>query len=109
MSVTSERIPETTVRPGLLARLFEPVPVAPLVLFRIALGLILLWDAYRYLTAGWPLLLFLDRLPETPVLDPPLLFKYYGFEWVRPLPPRLHLALFPVLGLLAACMAAGAF
>ncbi|MDQ3332117.1 MAG: hypothetical protein M3552_15940, partial [Planctomycetota bacterium] len=30
-----------------LARLFEPVSIAPLVQFRIALGAILLWEAYR--------------------------------------------------------------
>lgn len=95
--------PSTTAgsgRPRLLARLFEPVPVAPLVLFRIALGLILLWEAYRYIAAGWPRDLFLGQ---------PVLFKYYGFEWVRPLPEPLHLAVFPVLGMLAACMTAGAF
>ncbi|MBA3315754.1 MAG: HTTM domain-containing protein [Planctomycetaceae bacterium] len=81
-----------------LARLFEPVSIAPLVQFRIALGAILLWEAYRYLSSGWPRSLF---------LEPGLLFHYYGFEWVRPLPERLHLAVFPVLGALAVCVTVG--
>ncbi|HEX6986808.1 MAG TPA: HTTM domain-containing protein [Planctomycetaceae bacterium] len=85
---------------GRLARLFEPVPIAPLVQFRIALGLILLWEAYRYISAGWPRTLFLDR---------EVLFHYYGFEWVRPLPEPLHLAVFPALGVLAVFVACGLF
>lgn len=100
LQIEQERSAAPEPRPGLLARLFEPVPAAPLVQFRIALGLILLWEAYRYVTAGWPRELFLNR---------EVLFKYYGFEWVRPLPEPLHVALFPVLGVLAVCVAAGAF
>ncbi len=78
--------------------LFEPVPIAPLVQFRLAMGLILLWEAYRYLSLGWPRGLFL----ETPVL-----FQFSGFEWVRPLPDRLHLAVFQALAPLAFCFAVG--
>lgn len=114
MSAAIERTTEPAAaepggRPGLLARLFEPVPIAPLVLFRIALGLILLWEAYRYISAGWPRSLFLDRFLETPEFERPFLFKYFGFEWVRPLPETLHLAVFPVLGVLAVCVTLGAF
>lgn len=93
----------------LRARLFDPVSIAPLVQFRIALGLILLWEAYRYIAAGWSRTLFLDRFPETPALDRPFLFHYYGFEWVEPLPPTLHLALFPILAVLAVFVACGMF
>jgi hypothetical protein len=82
------------------ARLFEPVSITPLVQFRIALGAIVLWEAYRYLSSGWPRLLF---------LEPDLLFHYYGFEWVRPLPERWHLALFPALAVLATCVTLGLF
>lgn len=81
----------------------------PLVQFRIALGLILLWEAYRYIATGWSRMLFLDRFPETPALDRPFLFHYYGFEWVRPLPDAWHMAVFPALGLLAICMVTGLF
>lgn len=96
----ADATPRPASRPRLLDRLFEPVPIAPLVQFRIALGLILLWEAYRYISEGWPRELF---------LRPGLLFKYYGFEWVRPLPEPLHVALFPVLGLCAICVAAGLY
>jgi len=87
-------------RPNVLAKLFEPVPIAPLVQFRMALGAILLWEVYRYLSSGWPRQLF---------LEPGLLFHYYGFEWVRPLPERWHLAVFPVLAVLALCVLVGLF
>ena len=85
---------------GLASRAFDPVPIAPLVQFRIALGLILLWEAYRYLAEGWPRLLFLDA---------ELLFHYAGFEWVRLLPEQLHLAVVPALAALAACLMCGLF
>ncbi|MGC1274951.1 MAG: HTTM domain-containing protein [Planctomycetaceae bacterium] len=105
----TERSASASPHPGLFAQLFESTPIAPLVQFRIALGLILLWEAYRYIASGWSRTLFLDRFPETPALDRPFLFHYYGFEWVEPLPPALHLALFPILAVLAVFVACGMF
>ncbi len=58
-----------------LNRLEQPVDPASLVFFRISFGLLLLWDVFRYFAAGWI---------SSYYLDPEFLFKYYGFEWVRP-------------------------
>lgn len=96
----SEVSATTDRRPSLAARLFEAVPIEPLVQFRVALGAILLWEVYRYLSSDWPRQLF---------LEPGLLFHYYGFEWIRPLPERWHLAVFPLLAVLAGCVIVGLF
>lgn len=97
--------PKSTVRSSpsasprnFVARLSDPVSVVPLVQFRVALGLILLWEAYRYLSSDWPRVLFLEQ---------DLLFHYYGFEWIRPLPETLHIGLFYALAGLAVAATLG--
>lgn len=87
-------------RTWLADRLFSGTAIGPLVQARVALGLILVWEAYRYLSYNWPRTLF---------LEPPFLFKYQGFEWVRPLPEAIHLAVVPTLGVLAVAFTVGLF
>ncbi len=81
-----------------LAWLFEPVPIAPLVYLRIAFGYLVGIDAARYLIHG-----FATRY----YVEPAFLFKYYGFEWVHPLPGVGIYLHFAALVILAACVAAG--
>ena len=80
--------------------LFRPVPIAPLVYFRIALGLIIVWEAVRYVRNDWVHQLFLAGTFQ---------FKYYGFGWVRPWPgDRLH-DHFMLIAALGVMIAAGLF
>lgn len=57
--------------------LCAPVDIASLVYFRIAFGLIMLWEVWRYFDHGW-----IGRYWIDPVMN----FTYYGFDWVRPWP-----------------------
>lgn len=85
---------------GWRQRLLAPHDVAALVVFRIALGAIVVVSAVRFLAFGW-----VDEL----FVRPSVQFKYWGFGWVPALPaPWMH-AMFVVLAVLGACVAAGAF
>lgn len=80
----------------LVARLAAPVDGASLAVFRACFGLVMAWEAVRYL--GY------DRVRRYWV-EPAFHFHYPGFEWVRPLPePGMTLAWVAVgvLGLLVA-------
>ena len=83
----------------LLNWLFRPVPIAPLVYYRIALGLIIVWEVTRYVRHDWVHHLYLAATFQ---------FKYYGFGWVRPWPgDRLH-DHFIVIAALGVMIATGA-
>ena len=79
-------------------RLNAPVDNASLVLFRIAFGVLMLWNTVRYLLA--------DRVCRY-YLDPQFHFKYLGFEWVEPLPDFWLHALFYFQAALCLCIALG--
>jgi vitamin K-dependent gamma-carboxylase len=78
--------------------LFAPVDIGMLVFFRVAFGLIMVVEAWRYLSAGWVLRSY---------LDPDFHFTFYGFSWVRPWPGDGMTYAFYAMGLLGACIAAG--
>src|SRR4051812_231528 len=79
-------------------RAFRPVDIASLVFFRVVFGLLMCYQSSWYLS---------NRRIERYWLEPRMLFKYYGFEWVQPLPGHgLHI-LFVVLCLAAFCFAIG--
>ncbi|MDQ3440936.1 MAG: HTTM domain-containing protein, partial [Planctomycetota bacterium] len=69
--------------PSFFQRLFQPIDIASLVVFRIAFGAIMTWEALRYLV---------PRVPDGVswarqfYIDPSILFTYYGFSWVQPWP-----------------------
>ena len=70
-----------------------PVDIASLVVFRIAFGLIMIWEVYRFFAKGWI---------EAHYREPPFLFPYVGFEWVAPWPGiglELHFVGLAVLAL----------
>ena len=77
----------------LSTRLFEPVDVASLALFRMMFGAILFWEVWRYFDYGWI---------HSYYIASKFLFKYYGFTWVHPWPGDwmyVHFVLVAVLGL----------
>ena len=49
---------------------------APLAVFRILFGLMMLWSIIRFWSYGW-----IDKL----YIQPQFHFSYYGFEWVTPI------------------------
>lgn len=53
----------------------KPVHIAPLVLFRIIFGGMMLASVIRFLAKGWIRPLY---------LEPSFFFTYYGFGWVKP-------------------------
>ncbi len=81
-------------------RLTAPVDLASLAVFRMGLGLLLLWEVRRYLDAGWV---------QAYYVDPPFNFTYSGFSWVTPLPAGGMQVLFIVLGIVATTFAIGAY
>jgi vitamin K-dependent gamma-carboxylase len=81
-------------------RAFAPVDIASLVFFRIAFGLLMMWDVWRY---------FSHHRIGPYWLAPRLLFKYYGFSWVAPWPGDGLYVHWAILGILALFIAAGFF
>lgn len=79
-------------------KLFRPVDGAFLAYFRIAFGLIMLWEVVRYFDHGWIARYWID-----PVVN----FPYYGFGWLRPLPGVGMYLLFAALGVLAILITLG--
>ncbi|MEM6361254.1 MAG: HTTM domain-containing protein [Bacteroidota bacterium] len=55
----------------------QSTSIAPLVVFRVAFGFVMLFSTVRYMWMGWV---------DTQLVDPLLHFSYYGFDWVEPLP-----------------------
>ncbi|PHR49695.1 MAG: HTTM domain-containing protein [Fluviicola sp.] len=57
--------------------LFKRVSIAPLIIFRIIFGALLLYGSVRFVSKGWVKSLY---------IDPEFYFGYLGFEWVHTLP-----------------------
>ena len=79
-------------------RLFEPVDVASIALFRAAFGLLMLWHVLQYLWGG--------RL-ERSYLAPVFFFKYPGFEWVERAAPETMKLIFGAMAVSAVLIALG--
>lgn len=56
--------------------IFKNVEAAPLAVFRILFGLMMLISIVRFWSYGW-----IDKL----YVQPKFFFSYYGFEWVKPI------------------------
>lgn len=80
--------------------LLEPVDAASTAVFRIVLGLVLAWDAARYMGYRW--------IDEYYIL-PKVHFTYLFFEFVQPWPGQWMYVHFAALGFLALLFAAGLF
>ncbi|HEV2295985.1 MAG TPA: HTTM domain-containing protein [Tepidisphaeraceae bacterium] len=91
-------------RPSLVQRLFQPIDIASLVVFRITFGAIMTWEAFRYLVPREP-----DGVSWARqfYIDPQVLFKYYGFAWVHPWPGEGMIYHLWAWALAAICVAIG--
>lgn len=77
--------------------LHQEVSAAPLAVFRIGFGIMMLLSIIRFWYHGW-----IEKL----YIDPKWHFSYYGFEWVQPLGEWTY-ALFSICGLSAFMVAVG--
>ncbi len=80
-------------------RMFRPVDVASLAVFRVLFGAIMLWEVVRYAAYGW-----IGNFSARPFQ-----FKYFGFEWIEPWPGDGLYWHFGALGLLAFMIMIGVF
>lgn len=87
-------------RASLVSRLFEPVDIASLVLFRIAFGAIMLWEVWRYFEY--------DRV-ERYYIDPQFFFTYEWFSWLKPWPGNGMIYHWIGMGVLSAAIMLGVF
>ncbi len=76
------------------------ISIAPLVTFRIAFGLIMMISIIRFVWNGW----VYDQY-----IEPQFYFSYYGFEWIKPLPPTVVYLLFGIMGIAAFMIMIGAY
>ncbi|CAZ97005.1 HTTM domain-containing protein [Zobellia galactanivorans] len=74
-----------------------PIEAAPLAVFRILFGVMMLLSIVRFWSYGW-----IEKL----YIQPKLFFSYYGFEWVKPLGAYTYL-IFIICGLSAIFVALG--
>jgi vitamin K-dependent gamma-carboxylase len=79
--------------------LFAPIPIAPLVFFRVAFGGLMLWEVWRYFEY--------ERITRYYV-EPTFLFSFWGFDWLQALPGDGMVMLFYGLGLLSILIILGA-
>lgn len=83
-----------------VGRLHERVSIQSLALLRMAFGLIMVWDVWRFF--------YYDRI-ERYYVQPDFWFTYYGFSWISPLPdPYIYYAWF-LVGVVAFMVAIGFF
>jgi hypothetical protein len=61
-----------------ISRLEKPVAIEPLVTFRILFGALMVFSTVRFMALGWI---------DDHYLQPLFHFKYFGFAWVKVLPP----------------------
>jgi hypothetical protein len=81
-------------------RLFDPIEIASIAVFRISFGLLLLHDVYKYFANGWI---------KSYYIDPPYHFAFFGLDFIRPLPGDGMFVLFGVLAVCSALIALGLF
>jgi vitamin K-dependent gamma-carboxylase len=81
-------------------RLFAPVDLASLAVFRMAFGVLMTYEALNYLAQGWV---------RSQFIAPEFHFTYFGFAWVHPWPGEGMIIHFWVLATAAFCIALGLF
>jgi hypothetical protein len=84
----------------LKALLTRPVSAAPLAVFRLAFGGMMLISILRFMGKGW--------VSELYVM-PKVYFPYYGLEWIKPLGPAGMYGLFVLMALAALGIMLGLF
>lgn len=76
----------------------KPVHAAPLAVFRMTFGLLMLASIIRFMAKGWVYSMY---------VKPQLFFPYYGFEWIKPFGETAMYAVFVLMAIAALCIAAG--
>ncbi|MEX1269802.1 MAG: HTTM domain-containing protein [Balneolaceae bacterium] len=64
------------IKRGIISYLQKESDAAPLAVFRIFFGLLMLFSMIRFAANGW-----IEKL----YIEPSFFFSYYGFEWIQPL------------------------
>lgn len=85
---------------GVVNRLFAPVDIGLIVVFRVIFGAAMLFEMLRFFSHGWITRYF---------VAPKMHFTYYGFSWVQPSSEAGMKALFAGLCVCAAFIAIGLF
>lgn len=78
----------------------KPVHLAPLAVFRMAFGILMLVSVLRFMSNGWVYDMY---------IRPKVFFPYYGFEWVKPFDGNTMYIVFVLLALSALFIALGLF
>lgn len=78
----------------------QQIPIAPLAIFRVLFGFMMLVSIVRFAYRGW-----IEQL----YLQPTFFFKYFGFEWVQPFGETGMYTLFIIMGLSALGILLGYF
>jgi hypothetical protein len=81
-------------------QLFRPIDIASLAVFRVMFGLLMAYDSARYVAYGWV---------QSHYIDPPILLRYIGFQWVEPLPLWGMNAVYGVMVAAALCISLGLY
>src|ERR1700743_2843009 len=74
--------------------------IAPLVLLRVAFGLVMFISTIRFMAKGWVYEFY---------IGPKVFFPFWGFEWVRPLPAYGMYIIFIVMAVAALFILLGLF
>jgi hypothetical protein len=78
----------------------QPVSIAPLAMFRVIFGVMMLISIIRFALNGWIYKLY---------VEPDFYFPYLGFEWIKPLGETGMYMIFLVMGITAFCIMTGLF
>ncbi len=78
----------------------KPVHLAPLAVFRMAFGILMLASVLRFISKGWVYDMY---------IKPKVFFPYYGFEWISPLHGNAMYFVFALMALAALFIALGYF
>ena len=84
----------------LKADFFKQKAIAPLIMFRIIFGAMLLFSSLRFMLKGWV---------ERQYIEPQFFFGYLGFEWVKPLQGNLMYIPFIIMAIAALFIMLGMF
>ena len=76
----------------ILHHITTPSPIAPLIVFRVLFGFIMVISIVRFFAKGWIHDLY---------VQPAYHFTYYGFSWVQPLGEAGMYAIFALMALAA--------
>jgi len=83
---------------AIIQKLNEQISGAPLVMFRVAFGVMMALSIVRFWAMGWV---------EDLYIKPAFFFTYYGFDWIKPLSATGMYAVFGLMFVSAVFIAAG--